>query len=74
MISINLERDTVNLFKGKFVFFGYINLWTDWCQYSYSCNEDDSPKAINYKLSKNSLQMEEHFEPDIKIGPWFLQT
>ena len=32
------------------------------CQYLYSYDANDLPKAINHKLFKNSLQMEVHFE------------
>jgi hypothetical protein len=32
------------------------------CQYLYSYDANDLPKAINHKLFKNSLQMEMHFE------------
>jgi hypothetical protein len=59
IISI-IEKDTVNLFKGKNVF-SWIYTFVDrllCCQYLYSYNANDLSKAIDYKLSKNTLQPE----------------
>ena len=55
---------SMHLFKANNVF-SWIYKFVDrllCCQYLYSYDANDLPKAINHKLFKNSLQMEMHFE------------